>query len=49
MDKLREQIRRVSRTEATVLVLGESGSGKELVADAIHFASAPFRHRRHSM
>ena len=40
MDKLREQIRRVSRTEATVLVLGESGSGKELVADAIHFASA---------
>ena len=40
MDKLREQIRRVSRTEATVLVLGESGSGKELVADAIHYASA---------
>ncbi len=32
-----EQIRSVSETNATVLVLGESGSGKELVASAIHY------------
>ncbi len=40
MLRLREQIARVGRTEASVLVLGESGSGKELVADALHYASA---------
>ena len=40
MQTLREQIARVARTEATVLVLGESGVGKELVADAIHYGSA---------
>jgi len=39
MQLLREQISRVARTEATVLILGESGVGKELVADAIHYAS----------
>jgi len=39
MASLREQIARVGRTEAAVLVLGESGAGKELVADAIHYAS----------
>jgi len=40
------QIARVATTKATVLVRGESGSGKELVARAIHDASdrrdAPF-------
>jgi len=40
------QISRVATTKATVLVRGESGSGKELVARAIHDASdrrdAPF-------
>ncbi|MFC1753792.1 PEP-CTERM-box response regulator transcription factor [Thermoproteota archaeon] len=33
-------IKRVSPTEATVLIAGESGTGKELAAKAIHFLSA---------
>jgi len=32
-------VRRVSPSEATVLLRGESGTGKELIAKAIHFAS----------
>lgn len=40
MQKLWEDIRRVSRTESTVLIKGESGSGKELVARAIHLLSS---------
>ena len=38
--KVMEQVRLVAGTEANVLILGESGSGKELVARAIHDASA---------
>ena len=37
--RLREVIRRVSMSDATVLVRGESGVGKELVAGAIHQSS----------
>jgi transcriptional regulator with AAA-type ATPase domain len=40
MRKLREEIARVAPSEATVLVTGETGSGKELVARALHAQSA---------
>src|SRR5215831_6803079 len=40
MRSLFETIRRVSVADATVVILGESGSGKELVARAIHRLSA---------
>src|SRR5688500_13297063 len=36
MRRLHEQIAAVAREEATILITGESGSGKELVARAIH-------------
>jgi transcriptional regulator with GAF, ATPase, and Fis domain len=39
LQKIESQIMRVGETKATVLVRGESGSGKELVARAIHQAS----------
>jgi len=38
MQAVRERIAQVAGTEARVLILGESGSGKELVAHAIHRA-----------
>ncbi|MFC0134304.1 sigma-54 dependent transcriptional regulator [Massilia eurypsychrophila] len=37
---LRSQIRKIARTNAPVLIWGESGSGKELVAHAIHMNSS---------
>lgn len=40
MKKLFGQIRQVAPTQATVLTLGESGVGKELVARAVHELSA---------
>ncbi len=39
MQKLRQAIGRVARSDATVLIRGESGVGKELVARAVHFNS----------
>lgn len=39
MQQLRERIRQVAPTDETVLITGESGVGKELVARAIHQAS----------
>jgi DNA-binding NtrC family response regulator len=32
-------IQRVAKTDSTILILGESGSGKELIANAVHFSS----------
>jgi len=46
MRRVRDQILQVAPARSTVLILGESGVGKELVAKAIHFNSsrreAPF-------
>jgi len=46
MDKLRQQISRVARSQAPVFIHGESGSGKEIVARNIHYsgpkAEGPF-------
>jgi DNA-binding NtrC family response regulator len=40
ISRLKELISRVGPTEATVLISGETGTGKELVARAIHKASS---------
>src|SRR3954462_6595046 len=46
IEQLRQLIRKVARTQATVLIQGESGTGKELVARALYRqsprSSAPF-------
>ena len=45
MDELREEIARVARSDAKVLITGESGVGKELVAAAVHTREGQL-HRR---
>jgi len=40
MHELLELVERVARTSATVLIQGESGSGKEVVARALHYLSS---------
>ena len=39
MQRVTEQVLRVASTEATVLIAGPSGSGKELIASSIHYSS----------
>ena len=48
MLNLRSQIRRVATSELTVLITGENGSGKQLVAEAIHAQSARAKKPVHS-
>jgi two-component system nitrogen regulation response regulator NtrX len=43
MEQIRAEIAKVAKTDAKVLVTGESGSGKELVARAIHRLSGRAR------
>ena len=45
LKQIGEQVRRAAPTNATVLILGESGVGKELVARAIHRSSLRARER----
>src|SRR5689334_20415070 len=44
LEQVLEQVELVAPTDASVLILGETGTGKELIARAIHSASA--RHGR---
>lgn len=39
MLKLKERIKKIAKTQSTVLITGESGTGKELIARAIHNCS----------
>lgn len=37
---IRAQLERIARTDLPVLVLGESGTGKDVIAKAVHFSSS---------
>jgi formate hydrogenlyase transcriptional activator len=43
LQKVRDAVRMVARTDSSVLIQGETGTGKELIAAAIHEASARSR------
>lgn len=45
MHSLVDRLRRISQTDATVLITGESGTGKEVVARAIH-QNSPRKNKR---
>ncbi|MGH9389982.1 MAG: sigma-54-dependent transcriptional regulator, partial [Vicinamibacteria bacterium] len=40
LERVREQVRQVAGTDATVLILGETGTGKELIARSVHRSSS---------
>ncbi len=40
MKRLRDQVKRVGATDVCTLVLGESGTGREVIAKAVHYSSA---------
>jgi two-component system, NtrC family, response regulator HydG len=44
MAKVMDQIGKVAATDASILILGENGTGKELIARAIHAASSRSNH-----
>src|SRR5689334_17851844 len=46
MRRLMEMVERIARTSASVLIIGETGSGKEIVARAIHHFSMRSSKRR---
>lgn len=39
LDSIKEKIKKVAQTDSTVLIYGETGTGKELVAQSIHTSS----------
>jgi transcriptional regulator with PAS, ATPase and Fis domain len=39
MDKVKDKIKKISNSSSSVLITGETGTGKEMVAKAIHFSS----------
>src|ERR1700675_317035 len=43
LEAVLEQVERVAPTDSTVLIQGETGTGKELIAGAIHNLSSPCR------
>ncbi|MCA9248090.1 MAG: sigma-54-dependent Fis family transcriptional regulator [Planctomycetales bacterium] len=40
MEKLRETVGRVAKTELAILILGQNGTGKEVVAQSLHYLSS---------